>query len=181
MSSTTRTHFTYRLEADEDFLRCYGDTHAPVDFYVAWPAILEGDEEPTESQLSEAKDLITEDILRQLNERGLILEGDFPALMHAVYVTIAPGGGFVHPQTFRVSESASLKARKAAERRQERDIATIRRIARSDVRRRRYQDEVSRLDAIDQLADRLLLQDRYADVPATEVWDIAAARIDGAA
>ena len=49
---------------------------------------------------------------------------------------------------------------------------------RRDVRRARYRDEVERIDAIDQLADRLLNDRRYDDTPATEVWDIARERID---
>jgi hypothetical protein len=163
----SQQYITYRLDLDSDMLRCYADSPRPVDFFVPWPECVTGDEEPTESDLSEAKDIITEGILKQLNARGLILVGDFPALMHLVYVAIAPGGGFVHPLTFEVQEASSFRAGQ--------DL----RIMRSDVRRKRYRDEVSRLDAIDQLADRMLLEARYADIPATEVWDIAAARIDG--
>jgi hypothetical protein len=175
----SQQYFTYKLEADSDFLRCYCDSPTrPLDFFVRWPDVLSGEEEPGETELSEAKDIITEDILRELNQRGLILVGDFPALMHAVYVTIAPGGGFVHPQTFSVYESESLLRRKAADRVTAREAQQELRIARSDVRRERYRTEVGRLDRIDQLADRMLLEDRYADVPATQVWDIAAGIID---
>jgi hypothetical protein len=51
-------------------------------------------------------------------------------------------------------------------------------IERRDVRRRIYRNEVDRLDAIDQLADRLLIKPEYENTPAVEVWEIAAERID---
>ena len=51
-------------------------------------------------------------------------------------------------------------------------------IDRRDIRRARRQGEIDRIDAIDQLADRLLRDSKYADTPATEVWDIAATMID---
>jgi len=41
-------------------------------------------------------------------------------------------------------------------------------------------DEVERIERIDRLADRMLLMERYADMPATEVWDLAAERVDEA-
>ena len=39
-------------------------------------------------------------------------------------------------------------------------------------------DEYGRIERIDALADRLLKQDAYAGMPATEVWDAAAEQID---
>ena len=39
-------------------------------------------------------------------------------------------------------------------------------------------DEVERMERIDELADRMLLMAKYEDMPATEVWDLAAEKID---
>lgn len=38
---------------------------------------------------------------------------------------------------------------------------------------------MTREERIDKLADRLLKQAKYEDVPATEVWDTAADIVDG--
>ena len=40
--------------------------------------------------------------------------------------------------------------------------------------------DLDRIDAIDALADRLLQRAEFDHLPATEVWDIAAERVDRA-
>lgn len=39
-------------------------------------------------------------------------------------------------------------------------------------------DELTRMERIDRLADRWLQDERLAGVPATQIWDMAAERID---
>lgn len=57
---------------------------------------------------------------------------------------------------------------------------TDRAIDRRDIRRMRRLEEIERIERIDMLADRMLNDPQYDGTPATDVWDLAAERVDDA-